>query len=160
MNIQIIVHSKTGTTFRLGEIISDKLMQDGHTVNLTTLQTAEPVEMNPRTKQQYKFTNLPKVGNADVVLFGGPVWAFRPSPVICAAMQQLGVQYKGKKVIPFITQGFPFAWMTGKGSLNSLARIAGTQGAKLLPGAVLTGRAKGKTERMEAIAEAIRKALK
>lgn len=160
MNIQIIVHSKSGTTFRLGEIISDKLMQEGHTVNLTTLQTTEPIDMNPRAKQEYKFTNLPDVSKADAVLFGGPVWAFRPSPVICAAMQQLGAQYKGKKVMPFVTQGFPYAWMTGKSCLNSLARIAGTFGAKVLPGAVLTGRANGKTERMQALAEDIRKALK
>lgn len=134
MNIQIIVHSQTGTTGKFANLIFEKLTAAGHTVNLTPLETKEPVKQGSvRDNQVINFTNLPAIESTDVLLMGGPVWAFGPSPVIIAAIRQLG-KLTGKQMIPFATMGFPLRGMGGKAAISYMAREAATLGAKVLPG--------------------------
>ncbi len=156
MKIAIIVHSKTGNTLKFAEKIKEKLTAAGHEVDLTHLQTATPVDgKSIRQKNGISFTSLPDVSSADAVLFGGPVWGFNPSPVILQAMLALAHQMKGKLMLPFLTMGFPFAWMGGKGSLNRMRRTAGTMGARVLNGAIVTGQRKGFDERLELQADLV-----
>lgn len=160
MNIHIIVHSMTGKTRSFADLIFARLQTAGHIVNLTELKTKETIKGGTvRQKMDITFTNLPDVSSADVVLFGAPVWAFGPSPVIYQAIVMLGSQLKGKKILPFFTMGFPFAWMGGSGAVNFMRRYAGTLGARVLNGYVVTGMRKGFEARMEAKAEEISKAL-
>ncbi len=159
MTISIIVYSKTGITLRFAEVIRKKLNSAGHMVHLTKLETKVPLEENPMSKQEIDFTNMPDVSAADAVLFGGPVWGFNPCQATCKAIHKAGNKLKGKKVIPFITMGFPFAWMTGSGSANKLRGIAASYGAKALKGIVLTGRNQNNQTAMESLAEKISKAL-
>lgn len=156
MNVHILVHSMTGKTRTFADLIGEKLQAAGHSVQLTLLETKETIKSGTvRQPMQITFTNLPDLKDADAVLFGAPVWAFGPSPIIHHAMQKLGPQLKDKKVLPFFTMGFPFAWMGGTGSVNWMRRQAGTFGAKVLPGAVVTGMRKGFDQRMQAAAEQI-----
>jgi len=100
----------------------------------------EPIDTrNPTKKKNIDFTNLPDISSADLLLLGGPVWAFRPSPVIMKAIEELGGKLAGKKVIAFVTHAFPWAWLTGTSSMNAMRRAVGTLGAKVLPGFVLSG---------------------
>lgn len=136
MKIAIIVHSQSGNTRKFADSLFSSLTSAGHTVNLTPLQTSVPIKGGSvRQKMEISFTNLPKVNDADLILFGGPVWAFGPSPVIIAAMQQIG-SLKGKTVIPFCTMGFPLKGLGGKAALGWMNRTAGTLGATVLPGGV------------------------
>lgn len=136
MKIQILVHSKTGNTARFADAVGTLLMEAGHTVNITTLATLNPVkEGSVRAPQDIRFTNLPDVSGADLIMLGGPVWAFGPSPVIIAAVKQLG-SLKGKTVLPFATMGFPFRCLGGNGALRAIAREAATRGAKIIPGGI------------------------
>ncbi len=159
MKIIMILHSKTGVTLNLADSLRDRLVQDGHDVHRTLLETAEPISDNPRPNTVYKFTNLPDLSDADIVMFGGPVWAFRPSPVIRQAVRELGTKLKGKTVLPFLTMGFPFAWMAGNSSLQGLRRLCADFGAKTLQGIVLTGRQKNKPECHQALAETVSQRL-
>lgn len=160
MNVAIIIHSKTGITLKLAKEIQSSLVKDGHTVELANLQTTEPIVDSTAMTTVFKFTNLPDASAYDVILFGGPIWAFRPSPVIRQAIQQCGTKLRGKKVFPFITMGFPFACMTGSGSLSALRGLAGKQGAKVLKGAILTGRQKNDEQAIQAIAADVCAAIK
>ena len=160
MKVAIIIHSKTGITLKLAQVIQNSLVKDGHQVELANLKTTEPIVDSTAMSTVFKFTNLPDVSAYDAILFGGPIWAFRPSPVIRQAIQQCGTKLQGKKVFPFITMGFPFAWMTGNGSLSALRSLATKQGAKVLSGAILTGRKKNDAQAMQAIAAAVCTAIK
>lgn len=161
MKIEIIVYSETGKTLQLAELVRDKLSGDGHQVGLTRLQTSVPFDskhMLPEDK--IEFTNLPDVGAADMVLVGGPVWAFRSCPAVKKAIRVLGPQIKGKKFLPFVTHAFPFAWMTGTWSVSGMGRIAQNQGAHVLPGVVLSSSGKQDRSNYNKAAEEIRDRLK
>ena len=160
MKIQILVHSKTGNTARFADAVGALLMEAGHTVNITTLTTLNPVKKGSvRAPQDIRFTNLPDISDADLIMLGGPVWAFGPSPVIIAAVKQLG-KLSGKTVIPFATMGFLFRCLGGNGALRAIAREAATLGAKILPGGVarqMGGKLEGDIARLSReIAERVR----
>jgi flavodoxin len=136
MKVAIIVHSLSGKTRKFADSLFNRLCTDGHIVTLTQLETTVPIKGGSvRQKMDISFTNLPKVDEAELILFGGPVWAFGASPVIVAAMQQIG-NLKGKSVISFATMGFPFRCMGGNAALSCMNRSAGTLGAKVLTGSV------------------------
>ena len=161
MNVAVVVFSETGKTLKLAELAREKLLADGHSVQLTRLQT-DPVfdSKHNLPEDQIKFTNLPDLGSASVLIFGTPVWAFRPCAAGRKALRDLGPQLKGKSVLPFITHGFPWAWLTGTSSANALRRLAADFGAKALAGVVLSGSMKKGEERYQAAAEKIRNLLK
>jgi flavodoxin len=136
VKVAIIVHSQSGNTRKFADSLFNRFTGNGHIVNLTQLETTVPIKGgSARQNMDISFTNLPNVVDAELILVGGPVWAFGPSPVIIAAIKQLG-NLKGKKVIPFICMGFPFKGMGGKSAIAWMSRTAGTLGAKVLPGGI------------------------
>lgn len=136
MKIAIVVHSLSGNTRKFADCLFNRLTTDGHIVNLTQLETTVPIKGGTaRQKMDISFTNLPNVADAELILFGGPVWAFGPSPVIIAAIKQMG-NLRGKTVIPFACMGFPLKGMGGKAAISWMSRTAGTLGAKILPGGI------------------------
>ncbi|MCB5247899.1 MAG: NAD(P)H-dependent oxidoreductase [Candidatus Cloacimonetes bacterium] len=148
MKVTIVICSQTGNTQKLGELVSSKLMESGHVVNLTPLVSDPPLDQSKAVAaRNLRITNLPDVSSADIILIGGPVWAFRPYPLLLKAMLDLSPMLKGKRVLPFVTHAFPFAWMTGNSSLNTLRKMAAKAGAQVLPGAVLSGSGKPGLER-------------
>lgn len=132
MKILIVYHSESGHTKAFAEGISGKLTALGHAVNSIQLETAAPVKLAPlRVKQDIAFVNLPDPGAYDALLFGGPVWAWGPSPVIIKAIHKMG-KLTGKTCLPFATMGFT----GGKAAIRYMSRELGTKGAKVLPGAI------------------------
>jgi flavorubredoxin len=158
MNIALIICSESGNTMKLGELVRAKLSAKGHQVQLTKLATDKPIDTKkPLTEAEVAITNLPDVSSSDIVMVGGPVWALRPYAVVTKAIRELGKQINGKKVLPFVTHSFPWAWMTGNSSANTLRRIAASQGANIIGTGVLSRASapKGKDERYEAAADRI-----
>ncbi len=116
--------------------LADALMQTGHTVNSVGLETEKPViKARAATTQDISFLDLPDAGDYDLVLLGGPVWAFGPSPVIMAAIAQIQ-GLLGKQALPFATMGFPFKCLGGNAALKSMSRELATKGAQVMPGKV------------------------
>lgn len=136
MKIAILVHSKTGTTRRFADRIAERLRDDGHTIKLTHLETDVPVT-SPTAGQKKKFavTNLPDCDDSEAILVGGPVWGFAPSPVILQATRELG-SLSGKRVLPFVTMGFPLRFMGGTQAIGLLSSTARQAGAEVLPGVI------------------------
>lgn len=136
MNISILIHSKTGNTRKFADAVSAHLLKAGHTVNVTELMTKQPIDtIPPGATANCDITNIPDLSEADLVMFGGPVWAFRPSPIIMAAIAQCG-DIGGKQVVPFVSMGFPFRWMSGNSSLAKMALALRNRGAKVIPGGI------------------------
>lgn len=137
MKIGIIFHSKTGTTLGFGHLIGGMLREEGHQVELVDLQTDAPLNFGSvRSAPPFKVTNLPDGSKYDALLVGGPVWAFSASPVIYAAVKELK-NIKGKKVLPFLTMGFPLLGMGGKQAIALLDKELTAAGAIVLPGVII-----------------------
>ncbi len=138
MNIIIILHSKTGTTRKFADRIASKLKDDGHSVKLTQIETDVPIKSGSvRRCEKFVITNQPDIKEYDTVLLGGPVWGFSASPVIIACINALD-DLKGKKVLPFVTQGFPFKFMGGNQAIALMSRNAADKKAIVLPGVVVS----------------------
>lgn len=138
MKTIIIVHSSTGTTRKFADKIAGKLRENGHSTIVTQLETDVPVKSGSvRSCEKFVITNLPKIKEYDAVLLGGPVWGFSASPVIIACIDALD-DLKGKKVIPFVTQGFPFKFMGGKQAIALMSRHAASKQATTLRGAIVS----------------------
>ncbi|MCD8479275.1 MAG: flavodoxin-like domain-containing protein [Candidatus Cloacimonetes bacterium] len=160
MEIALIYHSQTGNTERFANALADALMLAGHTVNSIKLQTVNPVKQaHVKSHQDIAFTNLPDPAAFDLILFGGPVWAFGPSPVIIAAISEMGT-LSGKKAIPFATMGFPFKWMGGSAALRYMQRELATKGAKVLPGYICCQMFKNLDSEIEQATKALIQAIK
>ncbi|MDD4667683.1 MAG: flavodoxin [Candidatus Cloacimonetes bacterium] len=136
MKIGILYHSETGNTERFAQSLADAMIKAGHTVNSTKLQTVNPVKKaSVRDSQTINFSNLPDLSSFDLILFGGPVWAFGPSPAIIAAIKQCsGLQ--GKSAMPFATMGFPIRFLGGTSALHQMSKELAAKGARVLPGKV------------------------
>lgn len=138
MQIGVIIHSKTGTTLKFAELIASKLTEGNHSVDLVELKTAEPVSAgSAKQKNSIRIVNLPDCAKYEALLLGGPVWGFAASPVIIDCIEILqGIA--GKKILPFVTMGFPLPGMGGKQAVKSMSNAAAKAGAIVLPGLIIT----------------------
>lgn len=136
MKILIVYHSESGKTKAFAEGIRGRLTALGHAVDNVQLQTVAPVKpASVRKDQQIDFVNLPDPQSYDALLFGGPVWAFGPSPVIVAAIRKMD-KLTGKTCLPFATMGFFLEGLGGGSAIRYMRRELATKGANVLPGAV------------------------
>src|SRR4030042_3217462 len=138
MNAIIIVHSITGTTRKFADQIAGKMKEDGYSVSLTQIETDVPITSgSTRSCAKFSITKLPDITKYELVLLGGPVWGFSASPVIIACINALG-DLQGKKVLPFVTMGFPFKFMGGKPAIGLMSRNAAEKNATILPGFIVS----------------------
>jgi flavorubredoxin len=98
-----MVHSQSGNTARLALAITHSLREKGHNVSVELLRPIGKVRL---MSKQIEFRNLPDIASYDVVLLGGPMWAFNASPVVTSAIQHLrGLEMK--KTLYFLTSFLP-----------------------------------------------------
>ncbi|MDD4362681.1 MAG: hypothetical protein PHD33_00515 [Atribacterota bacterium] len=137
MNTIIIVHSLSGTTLEFSEHIAAKLRENKHTVHLIHLQT-DPVIKSGTVRHSipFKFTNFPEIKEYELILLGGPVWAFSASPVVISALDKME-DLSGKKLLPFVTMGFFHPSLGGRQAINMISSKAREKGATILPGKII-----------------------
>lgn len=122
MKTCILYHSESGTTKSFALKIQKQLELKGHSVDCVQLQSKAPIQRKSvRDQQQIEFIALPDPANYELMIFGGPVWAFGPSPAIVQAIRQL--KPTGKKCACFVTMGLPFRWMGGKAAISYMERV-------------------------------------
>jgi NAD(P)H dehydrogenase (quinone) len=106
MHLGIIIHSQSGHTATVAKAIAEKFRQNGHEVDIKLLMTTGMAK--PGSKK-FSICNAPEqeeIDGYEAILFGGPVWAFRSSPVIQDFLTWLK-KLNGKKVLSFVTHGLP-----------------------------------------------------
>ncbi len=107
--VLVIYYSWTGHTEDIAQQIAALTQADTYRI-----QTQEVFESSPafyaKIKKQLADKNypalqgsLPDVSQYDVIFVGAPVWWYTVSTPMLAFLQQM--DFKGKKVIPFSTQG-------------------------------------------------------
>lgn len=133
MLIGVLVYSHTGATLEFADRIAQRLRKKGHAVEMTEIKTDG--EVRHRQKDDVRLLNVPNCEKYDAVLVGGPVWGFTASPPTIACIRSLqGVS--GKKLLPFVTMGFPFEWMGGTNAIEAMRKAAEGVGAIVMPGMI------------------------
>jgi flavodoxin len=130
MNIGIFIHSQSGHTSTLGMAIVHKLREEGHDVDielLRSLKRARPLMKHVELK------NAPKIDGYDVIMLGGPVWAFHPSPLLLSLIDEIP-HLKNKRALCFVTTGFPGKFSGGKSVLRKIDAKLDALGATVLKG--------------------------
>ena len=104
MKIGIILHSKTGHTLNVARRIASQCTSEKIDADIVPLKAEG--ELSPMSKN-VKIINPPDISKYDTLIFAGPVWAFNASPVITSFLKSVS-GCKGKKILCFVTMGFPF----------------------------------------------------
>jgi flavodoxin len=133
MNIVVIYHTKTGSTRKFAELIVKNLSDRQHTVELIELRAEGEVQPHAGN---VNIVNLPDCSSYDAVLIGGPVWGFTATPVVIASLKQMR-GLSGKKVLPFVTMGFPLRLMGGKKTVALMGKLLVDAGAEVMPGVIV-----------------------
>lgn len=137
MNTLILVHSKTGITMKLAEAIRTEAIRRGHQTTLLTLETDRGVKpQSIREPIGFHITNLPDPADFDLILIGGPVWAFSASPVAYQALAELP-DLPGKRFAAFGSHGLPFRFMGANSAQKAMDKLAREKKALVLPGLML-----------------------
>jgi flavodoxin len=129
MKIAIFVHSQSGNTAKLGLALTHALREKGHDVSIELLR---PISKVNSWIRNVKFRTVPEPEEYDVILFGGPNWAFGSSPVIVSLLKQLST-LKGKKTMFFLTSALPDFLSGAKRGIARVNELCEGLGATVLP---------------------------
>jgi flavodoxin len=135
MKIGIIVHSQSGHTAAFAKAIAAKLSERGHEVDTVLLMTSG---LSRPGSRRFKISNAPDDGELaqfDAVLVGGPVWAFKASPVVMRYLSSIGPGIlKHKKTLGFVTMGLPWKALGATRALYAITRKLEACDAEVLRG--------------------------
>lgn len=144
MKIGIIVHSQTGNTLSVAEKILERLVSDGHQVELVRLQNVG--ETSPQ--KPVVLTSVPEVLGYDGVIFGAWVEGFS----LCIGMTQYLQQIKleNQQLIScFVTEYFPYKWLGGKRAILQMQKILELQGTEIETLGVINWSNKKRTQQID-----------
>ena len=136
MNIGIIVHSQSGHTAAAAKAIAERFRANGHEVDIKLLMTTGMAKPGSR---KFSICNAPEeeeINQFEAILFGGPVWGFKASPVIREYLQWLK-KLEGKKVLSFVTMASPWKSLGGNQALHTMNEELRASGGTVLPGEIL-----------------------
>ena len=128
MNIGIIVYSNTGNTLSAAKKLQEKLVADGHAVNIE--QVTVTGEVSPG-KKDFQFTAVPDPDPYEAIIFGAPVHAFSLCSVMEDYLKQL-TSLQGKKVAFLVTKQLPFYWTGGNRTASQMKKLCEDKGAETL----------------------------
>jgi flavodoxin len=151
MKIGVFVFSQSGNTAKLGLAVTHVLREKGHEVSVELLRPVGKVSLRSRN---VRFRTMPEPEEFDVLLFGGPNWAFGSCPVIVSLLRQLET-LKGKKTLFFMTSGLPDSLSGAKRAIAKVNGLCEGLGASVLPGASLAWGLYCGKKRLDAAAEKI-----
>lgn len=126
MKIGIIVHSKTGHTLFVAQQLRDSFLNAGHNVFIEKIEASNDSESRI---DSVVLTNVPKLEDYDMLVFGAPVRGYMLSPVMQAYLRKLP-SLKDKKVSGFVTQFFPSPSMGGNQAIKCMSEICLSKGAE------------------------------
>jgi flavorubredoxin len=156
MNIGIIVHSKSGNTFNVARKIATLFTAEKIDSEIVQLKTEG--DLSPRAKDVV-ISNPPAINKYDALIFAGPVWAFAPSPVITAFLKSVK-GCNGKKIVCFVTMGFPIPFLGGSNSLSTMNKLLSGSGGTVVPGEVITSVTLKNQAKLKCIVERIVQKIK
>ncbi len=152
MKIAIVIHTSSGHTLAFARAIESKLISKGHEVDIIGLRTIGTV--TPSSRSKFELKSPPEMDEYDAVMVGGPVWAFKASPVIMKYLAQVK-NIKGKKAYTFVTMGLPFKFTGGDRAIRMMTEELEASGADVLGGEALQYLFKTDQKKLDAAVERI-----
>jgi flavodoxin len=128
MKIGIIVYSQTEHTYSVAEKLQEKLLDDGHDVEVERVIPAG--ETHPGVKN-VEFQSQPDVDAYDALIFGAPVQAFSLAAAMKAYMTQIP-SLETKKIACFVTKGLPFHRTGGNQAIGQMKKICQSKGGAII----------------------------
>ena len=106
--VLVVYYSWTGHTQDIAEQIATLTKADVYRVQTSEVFKSSPsfymrVKKDLKNKQYPQLAGLPDVSNYETIIVGGPVWWYTMATPLYSLLGQ--VDFNGKKVIPFSTQG-------------------------------------------------------
>ena len=106
--VLVVYYSWTGHTQDIAEQIATLTKADVYRVQTSEVFKSSPsfymrVKKDLKNKQYPQLAGLPDVSNYETIFVGGPVWWYTMATPLYSLLGQ--VDFNGKKVIPFSTQG-------------------------------------------------------
>lgn len=121
MKALIVFFSQSGTSAAFARIIAEKLRAENVDCDLELLKPIGKYRVHTKS---LTFRNAPVDFAAyDLIIVGGPVWAFTANPPLSCWLSGIDVSLAAKKCALFVTQGFPFKILGG----NQAATVIGTK---------------------------------
>jgi flavodoxin len=127
MKVIILVHSRTGNTFKVAKLLRDKLVLQNHYVVIEKLEVENDNEQDPN---RIIIKNVPSIDEFDVVILGSPVRGFSLSPAMKYLLKNIDGLDK-KVVLSYMTQFFPKASLGGNQAIKQLRIILQKNGVEL-----------------------------
>lgn len=148
MNIGIIIHSHTGNTNSVAEKLREKLIGNGHEVELERLRIVGGWRQGLK---EIEFESLPDLAKHDALVFGAPVEGFSLSSVMKSYLKHIG-SLQGKQTAFLVTQHLKHPWMGGNRAVRAMEQYCSARGA-VLSGSVIVNWSHKQREQM--IAEGV-----
>jgi flavodoxin len=136
MTIGIVVHSQSGHTAVFAKAIAERFRSANHEVDIIPLQTSG---LHKPGSRNFTICNTPEesdVTSYEAILFGGPVWGGKASPVIMEYLRWLK-KLNGKKTLSFVTKGLPWKSLGGNQAIHAMNEELKASGGTVLPGEIL-----------------------
>ena len=124
MNIGIVVHSQTGHTLSLAEILKERLLADGHAVTLEQVETSGRAKAGAADVQ---LKTKPEVAPYDALVLGCPVWGGVMSSAMTSYLEQVP-SLEGKRVACMVTHIFP-PGLGANQTLSQMREVCESKGA-------------------------------
>ena len=145
MNIGIIVHSQTGNTKAVAEVLSQKLQSKGHVVTIENILPDNEQEMDP---SKIKLDHLPDLSAYEGIILACPVRAFNVSAAMHACILGLP-NLDNRKTALFVTHFFPFAWMGGTPTINKMKSLCKSKNANVVGTGIINWKRSNKEQQIE-----------
>lgn len=149
MKIGIIIHSYSGNTYSVAQKLQEKLLKDGHLVDIERIKLIGGEQPN---NKQFQIETPPEVDRYDALIFGAPVRGFSISPVIAAYLKQLST-LRDKKVVCFVTKHLPFNWTGGKSAIAGMKSICESKGGTIAGTGIVFWKSKNREKEMDTLVE-------
>ena len=128
MKIGILVHSLTGNTYSVSQILKQKLILVGHSVSVERIETDAIENTKEKNVTKIKLKAIPNINSYDALILAAPVRSFSISPMLETYLSQV-TSMENKKVGCLVTQFFPFPQMGGTRAISQIRKICESKGA-------------------------------
>ena len=145
MKTGIIVHSQTGNTLQVAEKLAQAIKAEGYEAQVERVTTAET---SAETLKNITLTTAPDTAGYDQLLLGAPVQAFALSAAMKTYLSQLP-DLKAKRVVCFVTQHFPKAWMGGNRAVKQMCEAVTQKGGRVEASYVINWSSKVRNEQID-----------
>lgn len=155
MNIVMVVHSLTGNTLSVANLVSQKLQSKGHQV---IIESIVPNNENETDISKIQLDHSPDLSSYDGVIFACPVRGFNLSGAMLRYLNNLST-LENKKIALLVTHFFPFAWMGGSSTISRMRSICVDKNGKVISTGIVNWKRSNREDQIEKIAVKISEAF-